>query len=286
MNHHEFDSVNDSIERLDCLLIAAERWGGGYNKDHRTHVRIIRVEALLAKQIRGLFKDFARQVGNYVQIRSVPEQVIADVTVEVIINDQFFNELDNTFMRVVFDTIATATTVGALAGESIYNIPLGIQSTDKFIQELTTRQVAWLVGKKVTKDGSVIDNPNAVYRISNKTRNDINAAIKTSIAVGETKGDLIDRLARTVANPRRAAAIAQTESVNAYGNGLLGFGKESGATGKEWQDVGAEDVCAENSAQGIIPLNGVFVSGDQNPAAHVGCRCGLRIVYSNEYQPK
>ena len=284
----------DEVERYDRLLIAAEDWSGQYKKDKVTFKKIIKVEGRLRRDVRGTFSTMADKIDQYIdwgqyyqQMASVKadSRLIADVNVDVVVNDDYYQELDSLFFTTTFTTISTAIATGAQAGENIYNIPLGIRSSDAAIQSLTTDRVAWLVGKRVDKSGAVVDNPKAEYRISDKTREDINNNIKTGIALGEDKQTITKRLQTVVNNQKRAETIAQTETVNAYGSGLLQFGRESQATGKEWQDVNATDICADNAQQGIIPLEDEFISGNTAPAAHTGCRCNLRIVYSNEYQP-
>lgn len=283
----------DEIERMDSVLIAAESWAGRYKKDRTSYKRIIALEARLRRQIRSLFRDMAGKIDSYInwsqyaqqlaQVNASTEPLQAAVDVNVIVNDDFYDELDGLFFTLTFETISTAIATGAQAGEAIYKIPLGIRSTDATIQQLTTERLAYLVGKRVDKSGNVVDNPRADYRISNVTRENIASNIKTGIALGEDKQAMVRRLQSVIQDPARAEKIAQTETVNAYGAGMLDFGRESDATGKEWEDVGATDVCADNSAQGIIPLEDSFVSGDAAPAAHTGCRCNLRIVYSNEF---
>lgn len=285
----------DEIERYDRALVAAEAWSSRYKKDRPTFKKIIRVEARLRREIRSVFRDMAAKADQAVnwnqyaqqmnQVQASVEPLKAAVDVEVIVNDDYFDELDALFFSLTFETISTAIATGAQAGENLYNIPLGIRSTDAQIQQLTTDRLAWLVGKRVDKSGAIVDNPKPEYRISNKTRDDIAKNIQTGIALGEDKATMTKRLETIVLNPRRAETIAQTETVNAYGEGMVEFGRESGATGKEWEDVAATDVCAENSGQGIIGLEDAFLSGDVAPAAHTGCRCNLRIVYSNEFSP-
>ena len=298
----------DEVEKFDRLLIAAESWAKTYKKDRTTYKRIVSIEARLRRQIRGLFRDQSAKIDGYInwnqyaqqlaQVNAAVEEqalkgavrvivririVKAAVDIEVIVNDDFYDELDGLFFTLTFETISTAIATGAQAGEAIYKIPLGIRSTDATIQQLTTERLAYLFGKRVDKSGNVVDNPRAEYRISDKTRQNIASNIKTGIALGEDKQTMTKRLTKVIQDPTRAERIAQTETVNAYGEGMLDFGRESNATGKEWEDVAATDVCADNAAQGVISLEDVFVSGDSAPAAHTGCRCNLRIVYSNEF---
>lgn len=276
------------VERLDSLLIAAESWANSYKKDKETYKRTVRNEAKLRNQIKGVFRDVANDVDKYINWTAYygelqRNQLKADVNVEVIVTENLYDDLDALFFQVVFSTISTGIAIGAQAGESIYKIPLGIQSSDAIIQSLTTDRLAFLIGKSVDKSGAVVDNPKAEYRISDKTRADIAKNIQSGIALGEDKQTMTKRLQTVIRNPRRAEIIAQTETVNAYGEGLLEFGKQSQATGKEWETVGAEDVCAEYAMMGIVPINYLYGGNTPTPAAHTGCRCNIRIVYANEF---
>lgn len=281
------------IEAYDRLLIAAEKWSPLYKGDRDTYRRIIKAEARLRREIRGVFRETASKVESHInwnqylaqqaKVNASADPLKAAVDVEVIVEDSLYDEMEGLFFTITFETISTAISIGAQAGEAIYKIPLGIRSTDAAIQELTTKRLAWLVGKRVDKEGNVVDNPKPEYRISDKTRKDIASNIRTGIALGEDKQTMTKRLEQIVKNPKRAETIAQTETVNAYGAGMHEFGVESGATGKEWEDVAATDVCKMNADEGIIPLTALYYSGDLHPAAHTGCRCNERLVYANEF---
>ena len=132
------------------------------------------------------------------------------------------DKYDGTFIKVVFQEMAILTAIGATAGENIYRVPLGIQSTDAIIQQLTTEHVANLVGKKVLKDGSIVDNPKAMTASATRRATDIAQSIKTSLNMGDDIQAATERLKKTIMglNNNRAKVIAQTESVNAYQGGL------------------------------------------------------------------
>jgi hypothetical protein len=284
------DEVEDEIYRLGIIVKASESWAKGYRKDPKSHTQIIKNEVRFERKLRDFFFAAAKSLPSHIKW-SVYDRLVAEVKaskvnaaidVETIVTGDFLNGLDDDFMTVAFDYISTGTAIGAQSGERIYNIKLGLTSTSEIIQNLTTERIAWLVGKRVDKSGNVVDNPNAEYRISDKTREQIASSIQESIGLGETRKEATARLVEIVGDPSRAETIAQTESVNAFGSGLHNFGKESGATGKEWQDVGATDECKDNADAGVIPLDDPFPSGDMHPAAHTGCRCYERLDYSKE----
>lgn len=278
--------------KLSVAVRHAEDWSAEYAKDPKTHLMLLKSEARMRIDLTKYFGGIAAQISRYINWIAYRHEVTQKLAVQqpnyqvqVIVQDVPVEQYDGTFIKVSFDDLATMTAVGALAGEDIYDIPLGIQSTDEVIQQLTTEHVAKLVGKKVLPDGSIVDNENkeGIYKISDKTRNDIAQSIKTSLNLGETVQDATQRLQNTIANPTRAKIIAQTESVNAYQGGLMEFGTQSGAVAKQWQDAGAVDVCATNTADGPILINATYSGGVTQPTQHTRCRCGQRLIYQKEW---
>jgi hypothetical protein len=287
------DALDRKAVKLLMLIRSREDWSSEYAKDPKTHAKLLRSEARLQVQLTKYFRDVANDAVKYIhwqpylnqrsQAQTLDKQPL-NYNIEVIVQDVPEDKYDGTFIKIVFEELALMTALGAMAGENIYGIPLGIQSTDAIIQELTTEHVASLVGKKVLKDGSIVDNPKASYRISDKMRKDIAQSIKTSLNLGEDIQAATDRLKKTISNPNRAKLIAQTESVNAYQAGLTEFGKQSGAVGKEWQDVGAVDMCRVYAELGPVPFDYDYDgNGLQGPALHPRCRCSRRLIYRTEW---
>src|SRR5947209_1592772 len=287
MEEIEREAVN-----LTMLIRSSEDWATEYTKDPKTHAKLLRAEATLQVKLVKYFRDIAANIAKYIrwqpylnQRPQTPNPTNPNFNVEVIVQDVPIAEYDGTFIKVVFQDVATLTGIGATAGENVYRVLLGIQSTDAIIQQLTTEHVANLVGKKVLKDGSIVDNPKATYRISDKTRTDIAQSIKTSLNMGDDIQTATERLQKSVMglHNNRAKIIAQTESVNAYQSGLFEFGKQSGAVGKESQDVGAVDNCKTYADMGPVPLDylydGIYIA----PGYHTLCRCGSRLIYQAEW---
>jgi len=274
--------------RTTALIKAAEDWAPAYKRDVKTHAQLIRLESKWQLTLSKFFKQIADNATAYVNLGSYAGQIRAAIdpppyNIDIIVNDQALDTTSNTFIQLSLELATDLAALGAVAGQNIYGIPLGLSSTSANIQKLGLEHVAGLVGKKVQPDGSIVDNPRAKFNITKTMRNDIAQSIKTSLAKGENTQQAIERVQQTIADPVRAERIARTESVNAYQGGLREFADQSGAVGKEWQDVGAIDVCADNTAEGPIPIDETFVSGDDQPVAHVGCRCGLRYIYKQEW---
>lgn len=276
------DLLQAAIEN-HALLRAAEDWSTEYSKDPVTHAQLLKLEGKWELDLRRFFKEMASHAYDFINWSQYTNQKNADYNVDVIVNDDNIDDYDGQFIKVSFETVATITAVGAQAGQTIYGINLGITSVDQNVQKLAMDQVAGLVGKRVLPDGTIIDNPNPEYNVTNTVRKDIAQSIKTSLGLGENLQEATDRISKVISDPMRAERIARTESVNAYQRGLRQFAIQSGAVGKEWQDAGAIDACADNTAEGPVPVNFVYATGGTEPTAHVLCKCGIRYIYAQEW---
>lgn len=282
-------AIYKAYERNAALILAAEKWADGYSDAPEQHGRLIKTAARLERKVLLFFKQQAAHADTFVNwyaysqaINEVHANRIDAYDVEVIVNDEV--EKDNQeFITVVFDDIALATALGAQAGEVVYGIPSGLDKTSASIQRQARKQVAELVGKKILDNGTVVDNPNAKYVISNTTRKNIQQSIHTSITLGEDIPAATKRIRDIIKSPSRAALIAHQETGMAYTTGLHMYGAASGAVGKEWQDNGAIDVCATYTKLGPIPFNQAYDNYSlQHPTAHIGCKCYERLIYQNE----
>lgn len=275
-------AVEDELFASYLTIEAAENWADDYSKDPKTHAKLIRSGAKMERDLRRFFREMSKEAFRFIDWSNYNNEVHAAINVKVLVRDTAVEYFSSQFMKIVFQQVAESTTLGANYGEQIYHQTLGIGSTDDFIQDAARERVATLVGKRVLKSGQIVDNPNKSYSVTDKLVSDIKSSLMTSIGLGETTQQASARIGTVIDNPSRAATIARTESVNAFGKGLQLFGQQSGAVGKEWQDNGAVDVCKENADAGPIPIDELFPSGDSEPGAHPNCRCIMRLVYQNE----
>jgi hypothetical protein len=118
--------------------------------------------------------------------------------------------------------------------------------------------------------------------INQTTRKRITQQIKTSIEVGETKQQLVDRIDNVLNNPRRARMIAQTESIRAYAEGRLAVGRRLKVPFKQWQSFqnDAGEICGQINGD-VVPLEARFKNGLFMPAAHPNCKCSIKLLYEN-----
>jgi hypothetical protein len=76
----------------------------------------------------------------------------------------------------------------------------------------------------------------------------------------------------------RADMIARTETADALEQAFMDRAKEYKVTGKRWVTFNPCEICEANEAEGDVPLDHVFSSGDTRPPAHPRCRCSLAPV--------
>lgn len=117
--------------------------------------------------------------------------------------------------------------------------------------------------------------------LNDTTQANIKQAIQTSLALGESRDELTNRINDLIDNPYRAQMIAQTESVRAFNQGRLAVGREYGYESKQWDAV--PDACPN-----CADLDGVIVGIDElfpsdlgdvdSPPLHPNCRCGDHLI--------
>lgn len=268
-------------ERTRAIIKASENWSDQYRKQPEIFAKLVKSEARLERKLISFFKQMADENHKLVNWISYSSQVRA-ADVSVIVIDDGFKEFNGLFVTTTFDDIALSAGLGALAGQDTYKLPLGLDSGSAAIQEVVRARIATLVGMKLDKTGILTPNPNAAYTITDDIRSRIQSSILTSLSLGEPVDQARDRVASVIKNPDRALLIAQTETVNAYQSGLTVFGKESGAVGKEVDDVDADDECADYANLGPVPFDYLYGDEFDAPTFHPRCRCSRRLIYQNE----
>jgi len=138
-----------------------------------------------------------------------------------------------------------------------------------------------------------IDNPRAqkwlgtrLEQYSKSVNGTTLDSIKRTLREGVAEGESIPKLRKRVqgvfdgCSRYRAQMISRTETGTASGQGSLEAYRQSGVVEKkEW--LAAPDSCDDclaNEAEGPIPLEGTFTSGDSTPTAHPNCRCAISPV--------
>lgn len=140
-------------------------------------------------------------------------------------------------------------------------------------------RAAELVGMRYADDGTLEENPDAEWAITESTRDMLRTDIERAIVDGTTTDELAGQLAQSHAFSReRAERIARTEVAKADVQGNLAAYRRSGVVeGKEWI-LGSEhndtDECDDAEAMGVVPLDSDF-GGVGDPPAHPNCTCDI-----------
>lgn len=142
-------------------------------------------------------------------------------------------------------------------------------------QKIAHERAAQLVGKRVLKDGTIVDNPNAEWSITDTTRDNLRELVDQAIENGWTNTQLQKEILQsTDFAPSRALNISRTEKAYARSHGTHAAAKETGMKFKDWlPDADACDICLANAEQGRIPIDEDFESGDDCVPAHPSDRC-------------
>lgn len=260
------DAVEDELEQVSAVISAAEDWGKSYSKHPESHAKLVKLEAKMARLLRKHFKTLAHdRIWKYVNWTQYHSELIKAYDVNVIFDeDGFSSDEDTVLLQLMHDPLLDGMGTGIAAGQAIYNRDIGMTTAQANVMEAARKYSSQLV-----------------TGINSTTRDRIQQSISTSLSLGEDQSAAAERIGSIINDPSRAEVIARTEAVNSYNKGLMSFAGESGATGKEWQDVGAEDECADNSSEGQIGIDDSFDSGDDAPPAHPNCRCGMQLIYPN-----
>ena len=114
--------------------------------------------------------------------------------------------------------------------------------------------------------------------LAETTKQRLRNAIAGTVKGGGTSAEIMDAITATVEDfsAKRAEMIAQTEVNNAYSFGRDGMARAAGLDEKNWVTESDNPcvVCIANEAEGWIPVNQDFSSGDEYPTAHPLCACG------------
>lgn len=178
------------------------------------------------------------------------------------------------YMAKMYQAGADVPTIGGYRP-----LDLNLLEPDLTAVSYAERRSAELVGKKVMDDGSIIDNPNPEWAITPELREDIRKTVEEALE-GEPSPQELARDIEHLAGfqPYRARMIARTELAFAYNSGhhdqahRMGYTQKSSLLGSMHKQP---DECDENAAEGWIPMEQLFRSGDEMPPYHPNCVCDL-----------
>jgi hypothetical protein len=251
---------------LNAAIRATEPWEASYTDAPLSFKRLVKEESALQASAAGYLIGLSERVPALVNWNDAQVMKLQASAVDPISDEQWQEEI-RLLTAAVLANILELIAIGAYAGEETYDTPLGITTLDEFVIKAADTQTAAMVSN-----------------VTATTRRYIQQAVKTSIQLGETSDQLIERIRKRIASPVRAEMIAQTESVTAYQQGLDWFAVQSGAVSSTWDCLlGACALCAP--VNGVTrPIGKLFTLGNGDkkpfPPGHVKCRCGRILNYA------
>ncbi|GAP53495.1 head morphogenesis protein [Arthrobacter sp. Hiyo6] len=255
----------DAREELGRAIRASEDWEETYRRHPAIFDRLLRAERRLERHTLVYLRGLADRVPALIRWQYMPVQKATDDNT-VNDSDQVWALEAEIFIALMLTDFQDIIGTGLDSGIEIYETPIGVDRLTELRMDAARDHIGTLI-KEISKTNLTL----------------IRKSIETSIAMGESVSDTINRVQLVIRNPVRAEMIARTELVNAYQIGLKLFAYETGAISKTWQakQAGACRICA--------PLNGVTVKIDEafvsgigpilQPTAHPRCRCDLIYNY-------
>lgn len=156
-------------------------------------------------------------------------------------------------------------------------------ASDQEIADFVARRTAELVGMKRLEDGSLIENPDARWAITDATREDLVRTVCQAVEEGWTSSQLAAVIEGSYTfSAARSAVIARTElaRAQAFGN-YIAWHLTGASIFVQWmtsEDEGVCDECEDLEDQGVVPLGHEFEPFVEFPPAHPNCRCSLEVV--------
>lgn len=260
-----------ALERvLDSYLFkqpeSGEAWHISYKSNRESFDLLSKQQAKLKQIVHTYFMGQANRVNQLVHLHLI---VAADKpNVDRYINTELWDKENKSFANALADGIFPIFTNGArtqatafkaltpiTAASSPYNAP-----SQQFLTNYTLQLASDL---------------------NDTTQASIKSAIQTSLALGESRDELANRIDDIINNPYRSTMIAQTESVRAFNSGRLAVAKDMGYGFKTWEAV--PDACpyCDDLDGTSISVDDTFESdlGDvDQPPLHPNCRCGVKIT--------
>ena len=221
--------------------------------------------------------------------------MVADTAKADIDPDQvkrILDALDFSEWSSVADGAAKVLAAMAQDGGSAGLFQIGVSSED-ITDQVNAIALSWakaraaeMVGMKLDDNGVLVANPNAIWAITESTRDMLRSDVGTAIEEGLSAADLADALeARYAFSSSRAETIARTEIAKADVQGnLIAYQRSGVVSGKEVV-LGSEhaepDECDEAADMGVVPLDDDF-GGNGDPPFHPNCVCDILPVLAGD----
>jgi SPP1 gp7 family putative phage head morphogenesis protein len=186
--------------------------------------------------------------------------------------DEAFNQLDweqwdEDLTAAVVPSLVALYKHGAEEGVKALGMKPDWDAINPLAVKYAEDRAAELVGKRVLEDGTVIDNPDRRYVISDSTREMIKDYVIAAIKEGASPYEIEQGIKQHYAfSDARAETIARTETGFAYNRGAIAGYRQAGVTQVEVIDGEDDEECAAANGQ-IWSLD----EAEADPLAHPNC---------------
>lgn len=196
--------------------------------------------------------------------------------------------LDLSSLDTIISPIGDELEILALDSARVAIAQIGVDRQSDLVDRVNVRAVrlardraAELVGRRVLQDGTIIENPNPEWAITESTRSMVRETISRGLDDNLGSDAIIAELEAAYAfSPERADMISRTEIANVNSDAAMETYQEAQAAGvrlkKSWI-LGQNpcETCQGNADEGPIPLEQDFSSGDDTSPAHPNCECAV-----------
>ena len=265
---------NKKLEQLafqTSLLYAEDFPGEPFHRDYKRFPEVfrllIRSDRKLEKKMAGYFKDFAKRLrSDLVDWRAYNKKVKA-----ADIDDWIQVDWDEERLQIKVN-LTDALQDAILAGGKLMELESSVD-------------VGWKANTSEVVDFLNKYSLNMARGLSNTTRDRLRSALALSVSNGEKVADAKNRILDVIDDPKRAATIARTESVRAFGAGRKAVAVEIGFDQKEWHTtIQPCPICQPLPSVGKIGIDEYFdaAAGIKEEPAHPNCRCSVRYSKGEE----
>lgn len=245
------------------ILYAKDFPGEPFHKDYTDNPdifrRLIKSDRMLEKRFRTYFKDLAARMETEIDWMSYESRLKKASEIDDWIKVDWEGEALN--IRVILtDALLDAIVAGGLKMQEDSGIDIGWNGKAPSVIDFLNEY-----GLKLAKG------------LNKTTAEKIKKTLALSIENGEMTTTAANRLAEILDDPQRAATIARTESVRAFGAGRRAVADELGWQWKEWHTtISPCEICAPLPNYGRIAIDAKFAGEFDSEPAHPNCRCSVR----------
>lgn len=245
------------------------------------------------KKLGKLFAKFLKKLGKKAAKalkREYEKLAKADSIDEIIdaLDTDGFAVLINPTEKILYESYnrAGAKAIGKLKfGMSDDETAALLEQVDERALAYAEARAAELVGMTYDELGELVPSANAEYAITEATREMLRATTREAVDSGMSAADFANEIEENYAfSEERAMTVARTELAFAHVEGNMAAYDESGIVTMKRSVLGSEhdvpDECNTNAAEGWIPFDQPFGSGDDAPPYHPNCVCDVEVQVS------